>query len=413
MMLGLPRGCAVAGVLLAVASLAALGPAAAQEAEIGGASVQQPASQASPASTPLIAARVPTTDPGSKTPVSNINAQRQARANDRDADRARAQALQQEVEKLRAQLVRLGGAEASGERAVGGAKGRLETLNLEEAELKIRMGHNQESLTKLLGALQMFQRNPPPPLLVDPRSARDAARAAILIKAIAPELERRSRAFVAASEQLTAIRRRAAVANGDLFQAESDVADRQAKIQDLIDQKRGLELQLRSDAQAADNDVRRLATRARSLGELVTVLDAHDLTVRSSAGQTLAAAFVPPAPGPVIRRFGEAGADSLRSKGWTWAADPGAVVVSPAAARVDYAGPLKDWGLVLILRVGEDHLVLAGLSRLDVDIGMSVAAGEPVGRAGDRAGKSEVYLEVRHGSTLVNPARWFGTASQP
>jgi septal ring factor EnvC (AmiA/AmiB activator) len=275
------------------------------------------------------------------------------------------------------------------------------------------MGHNQESLTKLLGALQMFQRNPPPPLLVDPRSARDAARAAILIKAIAPELERRSRAFVAASEQLTAIRRRAAVANGDLFQAESDVADRQAKIQDLIDQKRGLELQLRSDAQAADNDVRRLATRARSLGELVTVLDAHDLTVRSSAGQTLAAAFVPPAPGPVIRRFGEAGADSLRSKGWTWAADPGAVVVSPAAARVDYAGPLKDWGLVLILRVGEDHLVLAGLSRLDVDIGMSVAAGEPVGRAGDRAGKSEVYLEVRHGSTLVNPARWFGTASQP
>jgi septal ring factor EnvC (AmiA/AmiB activator) len=331
---------------------------------------------------------------------------------DRDADRDRAQALQQQVDTLRKQLVALGGAEASGERAVGGARGRLATLNLEEAQLKIRMGHNQESLTKLLGALQMFQRNPPPPLLVDPRSARDAVRAAILIQAIAPELEQRSREFTAASEQLKAIRRRAAAASGSLFQAESDLADRQAKIQDLIDQKRTLELQLRSDAQVADSDVRRLAARARSLGELVTVLDAHEPGARGPAVATTAA-FTPPVAGPVARRFGEAGQDPLRAKGWTWTADPGAVVVSPAAARVDYAGPLKDWGLVLILRDGSDHLVLAGLSRVDVDTGMSVAAGEPVGRAGAGPAKPEVYLEVRHGVTPVNPARWFGSASPP
>jgi septal ring factor EnvC (AmiA/AmiB activator) len=328
---------------------------------------------------------------------------------DRDADRARVEALHQQVETLRRQLVALGGAEASGERAVGGAKGRLAKLNLEEAQLKIRMGHNQESLTKLLGALQMFQRNPPPPLLVDPHSARDAARAAILIQAIAPELEQRSREFTAASEQLKAIRRRAAAASGTLFQAESDLADRQAKIEDLIDQKRTLELQLRSDAQVADSDVRRLAARARSLGELVTVLDARDPGGRLPAPATTAV-FTAPVTGPVARRFGQTGSDPLRAKGWTWTADPGAEVVSPAAAEVDYAGPLKDWGLVLILRVGPDHLVLAGLARVDVDTGMSVAAGEPVGRAAAGPAKPEVYLEVRHGVTPVDPARWFGRA---
>jgi septal ring factor EnvC (AmiA/AmiB activator) len=336
---------------------------------------------------------------------------------DRDADRARAAALQQQVQTLRSQLVALGRTEASGELAVGGAKGRLQKLNLEEAQLKIRLGHNQESLTKLLGALQMFQRNPPPPLLVDPRSARDAARAAILIQSIAPELEQRSREFTAASEQLKALRRRAAAASGSLFQAESDLADRQAKIQNLIDQKRALELQLRSDAQVADSDVRRLAARARSLGELVTVLDAHDARARDLAAGTTSfsttTVFTPPVTGPVARRFGEAGPDPLRAKGWTWTADPGAVVVSPAAAQVDYAGPLKDWGLVLILRVGPDHLVLAGLSRVDVDSGMSVAAGEPVGRAGSASPRPEVYLEVRHGVTPVNPARWFGAAPAP
>jgi len=379
-------------VAIALTVLAGRGFAAAQAPEAN-ANVQGPAAAPSPAA------------------VSTVDAQRQARAMDRDADRARAQALQAQVETLRRQLVTLGGAEASGERAVGGAKGRLEKLNLEEAQLKIRMGHNQESLTKLLGALQMFQRNPPPPLLVDPRSARDAARAAILIQAITPELEKRSREFAAASEQLKAIRRQAAAASGSLFQAESDVADRQAKIQNLIDQKRALELQLRSDAQVADSDVRRLAARARSLGELVTVLDARNPNARDLAADAtpspMTTVFTPPVAGSVVRRFGETGADPLRAKGWTWTADPNAVVVSPAAARVDYAGPLKDWGLVLILRIGPDHLVLSGLSRVDVDTGMSVAAGEPVGRAASGSARPEVYLEVRHGVTPVDPARWF------
>ncbi len=398
---GSPTGWALAGVAACMV-LAGPGAAAAQPPDPSG-NVQAPTAPAPPP-----AASPP---PGA---ASNVDAQRQARAIDRDADRARAQALQQQVETLRRQLVALGGAEASGERAVGGAKGRLEKLNLEEAQLKIRMGHNQESLTKLLGALQMFQRNPPPPLLVDPRSARDAARAAILIQAIAPELERRSREFATASEQLKAIRRRAAAASGSLFQAESDLADRQAKIQDLIDQKRALEVQLRSDAQVADSDVRRLAARARSLGELVTALDAHDPHARDLAAglpsTAMTAVFTPPVTGPVARRFGEAGADPLRAKGWTWTTESGGVVVSPAAARVDYAGPLKDWGLVLILRVGADHLVLAGLSRVDVDTGMSVAAGEPVGRAGAGSPRPEVYLEVRHGVTPVDPARWFARA---
>jgi septal ring factor EnvC (AmiA/AmiB activator) len=378
-----------------------LGPAAAQPPDGGGGDVQAPPA----AAPPLLGA------------VSGIDAQRQARAMDRDADRARVEALHQQVETLRSQLIAMGRTEASGERTVGGAKGRLEKLNLEEAQLKIRMGHNQESLTKLLGALQMFQRNPPPPLLVDPHSARDAARAAILIQSIAPELEQRSREFTTASEQLKVIRRRAAAASGELFQAESDLADRQAKIQNMIDQKRALELQLRSDAQVADSDVRRLAARARSLGELVTALDAHDPRSRDLAAGSpsppTATTFTPPVTGPVARRFGEAGSDPLRAKGWTWTADPGAVVVSPTAAQVDYAGPLKDWGLVLILRVGPDHLVLAGLSRVDVDTGMSVAAGEPVGRAGAGSPRPEVYLEVRHGVTPVNPARWFGATPAP
>lgn len=343
-------------------------------------------------------------------PLATVDAQRQARAVDRDAAHDRAGVAAAQVKRLQAQLVDLGRAESAGRRTLGGAREQIRRVNVQEAELKLRMGRNQESLTRLLGALQMYQRNPPPALLVDPRSARDAVRAAILIKAITPELERRAQAFTVQSETLKRLRRQADVANGAMFQAESALADRQAHIQDLIDQKRALEAQLSTDAAVADGDVQRLAARARSLGELVHTLGDHDAGQSGEADEDLPSHLTLPVTGRQLHGFGEAGADPEHAKGLTWGVDPNATVLSPTAALVDYAGPLKGWGLVLILKAGDYHLVLAGLGSVTAEAGRTVTAGEPVGRMpGD--GRSELYLEVRRAAQPIDPSRWFAPAS--
>ena len=344
-----------------------------------------------------------------------LDAQRQARAVDRDADRAGAQAAATRVRALQGRLVALGAQEQDGRRTAGGARTRLQQLNLQEAELKLRMGRNQQSLTRLLGALQMYQRNPPPALLVDPHSARDAVRAAILINAITPELARRARAFTLQSEALKQVRRQADAASGILFQVQSATADRQARIEDLIDQKRALEAQLHDDAAVAGADVQRLGARARSLGELVHTLGAHDDSADAEdADAALPARLTAPLQGVPVHDFGQAGADPRRSEGLTWSADPDASVLSPVAASVDYAGPLKGWGLVLILKAGDYHLVLAGLGSVSAEAGRTVAAGEPVGRmpqaGGPAQARPELYLEVRRAARPVDPARWFAAA---
>ncbi len=336
-----------------------------------------------------------------------VDAERQARAVDMDADRARAQAVQAAIAKLRAQLVGLGRQESDGQRHVGGARTALERLNLREAELKDRMGHNQQSLTQLLGALQMYARDPPPPLLVDPRSARDAVRATILIKAITPELEMRAKAFTAQSEALRRLRRQAAAQSGALFEAESTVAERQARIEDLIVQKQALEKQLSTDATVAQTDVQRLAARARSMGELVRTLDAHDGS--DSGAEALPVRFTPPVQGALVHGFAQAGGDAERAKGLTWSAAPNAEVLAPAAAAVDYAGPLKGWGLVLILHIGDYHLVLAGLGEIGTEAGRTVVGGEPVGKMPGDTPHPTLYLEVRQASRAVDPGRWLPT----
>ncbi len=87
------------------------------------------------------------------------------------------------------------------------------------------MAANQAQLSRLLGALELYRRNPPPALLISPRSAEDAVRATILIRAVEPELARRAQAFRAEAEALQRVRRAIEAMSEDLFTSESALAE--------------------------------------------------------------------------------------------------------------------------------------------------------------------------------------------
>src|SRR5262249_23658046 len=112
-----------------------------------------------------------------------------------------------------------------------------------------------------------------------------------------------------------------------------------------------------------------------------------------------------PVSGQLVRRFGEAAPGGGRSNGLSYLAERGARVGSPAAGVVQYVGPVKGWGVILILRLtGGYHLVLAGLAQASTGVGQSVAPGQAVGWMPDtRQSTSELYLEVRQGGVPVDP----------
>ncbi len=343
-------------------------------------------------------------------PSANLAEAARQRAMDRDESRAMAQSLADEIARLRQQLIALGAEETNGERALTAKGARLAALNAAETDLADRMGRNQVRLSRLLGALQLYRKDPPPALLVSPKNAVDAVNAAILIKAIAPDLEAKARAFAAEAKTLQALRRSIVLANSDVLDAESQGAEQRAEIERLIIQKSALERRMDASADVAARDVRRLARQAKSLGQIITGLEAFEGSGVEGDDLRLAA----PVSGAPIRRFKDRWPGQARSEGWSWRTNTGQVVLSPSEGRVDYVGPLKGWGLVLILRLaGAYHLVLAGLGASNVAIGSEVSAGEPIGRMAGRAGVKdkgtappELYLEVRKGDAPVDPARW-------
>jgi septal ring factor EnvC (AmiA/AmiB activator) len=186
--------------------------------------------------------------------------------------------------------------------------------------------------------------------------------------------------------------------------SESALADGRAEIDRLQAEQAGLESDLPGAAEA-EARARALAARAGSVDDLVGGLASTGRMPALRRRLALAA----PVRGEVVRRFGQSAAGAPgRGAGLTWRTGSAAEVLAPADARVDYVGPLKGYGLVVILSPSEPyHLVLAGLDQAAAGAGRTVSAGEPIGRmAGNSGFPPELYLEVREAGRPVDPARW-------
>ena len=272
--------------------------------------------------------------------------------------------------------------------AVAATGERLARLNVAETELSVDQARNMSQLARLLSVLEQLKRDPPPALLVSPKGAKDAVRAAILVKAMTPGLQSRAAGYAHEAGEMMRQRRLAAVESEALFTNDSERAE------------------------ASPLPMLRGPVAPQGLPEAAI-----------TAPQSLSI----PTPGPIVRRFGEAISSGGRANGVTFAASGGARVASPGPGFVQYVGPVKGWGVILILRLaGGYHLVLAGLDRTSVTVGQSVAAGEAVGfmpdgrqsdggrTANDRTegGKPsrELYLEVRDQFVPVDPGRWLNKA---
>jgi len=95
-------------------------------------------------------------------------------------------------------------------------------------------------------------------------------------------------------------------------------------------------------------------------------------------------------------------------------------VTAPADGKVEFAGPFRSYGQLLILDAGEGYLVLmAGMKEISADIGQTVRAGEPVGIMGKgpssvtllgdqiQEARPVLYVEFRKNGEAVDSAPWW------
>jgi septal ring factor EnvC (AmiA/AmiB activator) len=104
----------------------------------------------------------------------------------------------------------------------------------------------------------------------------------------------------------------------------------------------------------------------------------------------------------LLRGFNSPG-DGGPARGLTFAGAPVARVTAPCGGSVAFAAPFRSYGRMVILDCGQgQHLVLAGMERLDVSGGQRIQAGEPVGVL-PATGQATLYVELRRGGEAVDP----------
>jgi septal ring factor EnvC (AmiA/AmiB activator) len=127
-----------------------------------------------------------------------------------------------------------------------------------------------------------------------------------------------------------------------------------------------------------------------------------------------------PAQGQIVRRYGEPDGLGRDSQGLMIATRAGAQVTAPADAKVEFAGPFRSYGQVVILNPGGGYrLLLAGMDKVTADVGEFLRAGEPVGEMGSgpasvtlfgevvQDGRPVLYIEFRNSTEAVDSGPWW------
>ena len=127
-----------------------------------------------------------------------------------------------------------------------------------------------------------------------------------------------------------------------------------------------------------------------------------------------------PAQGQIMRRFGDKDALGGSTQGLMIATRQGAQVTTPVDGKVEFAGPFRSYGQLLIVNPGGGYRVLmAGLDKVTAATGEFLRAGEPVGVMGNGPasvtlfgdvvldGRPVLYIEFRNSTEAIDSDPWW------
>jgi septal ring factor EnvC (AmiA/AmiB activator) len=337
---------------------------------------------------------------------------------------------------------------------------RMGDLIVQELEVRGRLDGADASISNVLAALERISRNPPPALIVNPSDALGSARSAILMASILPTLQETASAVQADLTRLSQIKADALAQQEQLEANLNILEEEQLRIATLIAARKQSETHAAEALAAEEAAAQALADQATSLKQLIDELQKRAAAVATASQATAAAnaggdtpaldqdtirlalantdrtePAVPfaqakgflsmPSAGVTVIDYGDGDGFGGISRGLSVVTRADAQVVAPADGWVLFQGDYLNYGQIVILNAGQDYTVLlAGLAKVDVQIGQFVMMGEPVGTMGSQtigrtvatsAGVSRptLYIEMRKNNEPVDPTGWWSVPAVP
>ncbi|MFZ5619077.1 MAG: murein hydrolase activator EnvC family protein [Pseudomonadota bacterium] len=368
--------------------------------------------------------------------LADIEKKLKERLNEEARLKDEAREREKEVAALRRRMIETADALQQAERRIDEINRETTKLEKKEGELAASLAKQQESLGDVLGALQSIERARPPALLVSPEDAAKAARTAMLLADVTPQIEARAAALKQSLTELATVRATLGEERAKFVKANEEINGRRSVLAELLQKKQGERRVAERLAAAAQSETAALAARATSLRDILGRLERLARVVAPrikpppprSPSPRVAPSLIPSTPKPdafrparafatakgalkfpvvgkVIGQFGADRPEGGRFEGLRISSSDKAIVTAPFEAKVAFARSWSPIGNLIVLDVGGGyHILMMGVGAFLVEEGQSVKAGEPV--AAMEGLDAALDLEIRKNGDPVNPSLW-------
>jgi murein hydrolase activator len=368
--------------------------------------------------------------------------------------------LSTERERINARLVETGKLIQQHEVQLEAIESKLGELDVQEQQLRGTLAQRHGAISALLAALQRMGRNPPPVMITRREDALTMVRSAMLLSSAFPELRVQAEGLAKELSELSQVIKRGRSERDKLTAEKARHDQARVRLAALQDEKRRSGTQQQAELNSVRQEVARIAKNVEEMTDFLKRLD-KEVAVRvpsapagkeaagaepgdskpvallAPSGERVAMATpgrirpnIPfdqskgtlqlPTQGKRILSFGQKTPFGTQSKGIGLQTRYGGTVVSPCDGLVVYAGEFRTYGQLLIISPGGGyHVLLAGLSQIDVQVGQSVLMGEPVGimssavkaQAAQDSGPV-LTVEFRKDQRPIDPDPWWSDGSR-
>jgi septal ring factor EnvC (AmiA/AmiB activator) len=382
-------------------------------------------------------------------------------------------ALAEERARLNSGLIEAGERVQASEAKLSETEAKLAELTDQVNVIQSSINERKRAIVKMLSAMQRIGRTPPPAIVTRRDDALAVVRGAMLLADVFPELKYQADNLTHELEGLVTIESAIRIRRDEQKHEADQLAAEQGRLDRLLAEKKTKHAQSEVELVQVRQSTERLAGEVSGLNELIERLGveiakaevaqydaeiAAEKALRQRLQQEVMAtppnenvveikpdstklAFASPsrlkpampfaqakgtlrlpAQGVQLKAFGDTDADGTTFKGISLKTREEARITAPADGWVVYAGPFRSYGQLLIINAGGGyHILIAGMSRIDVSLGQFVLTGEPIAVmgspsapsvSGDENSSPVLYVEFRKDGKPVDPGPWWAEASE-
>jgi septal ring factor EnvC (AmiA/AmiB activator) len=375
----------------------------------------------------------------------------EAEKSKQDAGEKRAKTLQADLEKIEAEhkrinnrLLETGKRIQQSEAELSRIEAKLAELGVDEKKLRGTLEERHGTLSALLAALQRMGRNPPPVMITRREDALTMVRSAMLLSSAFPELRWQAVGLANELKSLDAVIRSGHAEREKLVAEKTRHDEARIRLAALQDDKRRASAHYQAELDGVRQEVARIAKGVEEMSELLQRLDKGMAVTTAKARGPELVLLAPsggkkgpplrikpplpfdqakgtlqlPAQGSRHLSFGQKTIHGTQSKGIGIQTRLGGTVLAPCDGLIVYAGEFRTYGQLLIISPGGGyHVLLAGLSQIDVQVGQSVLMGEPVGAMAAKSpaaqeGGPVLTVEFRKDQRPIDPDPWWADTSR-